>query len=159
MVVDVRYMRDKLKALREQIEEAQYRKFGCIVDTTELEQALLKRFIWDLRSSADQIRAEFQELIKSIQASPWRIDSLHVFLGIGCAKVKLVSLLQADVRVKFTELKQSIEQNTERQNLLLVLTEERNRLKALASRNQRIMVSCCTARFMTSICNNNTRYV
>lgn len=72
MVVDVRYMRDKLKALREQIEEAQYRKFGCIVDTTELEQALLKRFIWDMRSSADEIRAEFQGLIKSIQVSSWR---------------------------------------------------------------------------------------
>lgn len=67
MVVDVRYMRERLKTLKEQIEEAQYRKFGCVVDMTELEQALLKRFIWDLRSSADEIRAEFHGLIRSIQ--------------------------------------------------------------------------------------------
>lgn len=76
MKVDVRFMRDRLKSLREQIEEAQYRKFGCVVDMTELEQALLKRFIWDLRSSADEIRAEFYDLISSMQ-----VREVH---GCGC---------------------------------------------------------------------------
>ncbi|XP_052120102.1 cilia- and flagella-associated protein 44 [Frankliniella occidentalis] len=110
MVVDVRFMRDRLKSLREQIEEAQYRKFGCVVDMTELEQALLKRFIWDLRSSADEIRNEFLGLIDTIRA---------------------------DVRAKFDEFKRAIEQNTERQNLLLVLLGERNRLRAAVARQDR----------------------
>ncbi|KAJ1526885.1 hypothetical protein ONE63_008440 [Megalurothrips usitatus] len=108
MVIDVRFMRARLRALRDQIEEAQYRKFGCVVDVAELEQALLKRFIWDLRSSADEIRSEFHSLIDSIQA---------------------------DVRAKFVEYKRAIERNTERQNLLLVLVEERNRLMAVPFEN------------------------
>ncbi|KAK3913166.1 Cilia- and flagella-associated protein 44 [Frankliniella fusca] len=111
MVVDVRFMRERLRSLREQIVEAQYRKFGCVVDMTELEQALLKRFIWDLRSSADEIRTEFLDLIDKIRA---------------------------DVRAKFEEYKRAIEQNTERQNLLLVLLGERNRLRAAVARQERL---------------------
>jgi len=67
MVQDVRFMEERLKKSKEEIIEAQYHKFGQLVKLEDLEAALLRRYIYEMRMNADEIKKDFLGLIRSIK--------------------------------------------------------------------------------------------
>ncbi|KAL0267585.1 UNVERIFIED_CONTAM: hypothetical protein PYX00_009818 [Menopon gallinae] len=102
MKIDVTYMKDVIQKLKTEIDETMIRKFGVKVDIDDIEESLLKRLVADMHSIV-------LELEKNLKQQ------------------------QRPLREKLSEREETyankLQENTERNNLITVLEEERTKLR------------------------------
>ncbi|KFB51082.1 AGAP006735-PA-like protein [Anopheles sinensis] len=110
MKTDIKYMRQQLVTLREEINETMMKKFGRVIDLDELEETILRQYTFEMRANLDDVKKNYDERTKELK--------------------KLYSKKQE-------ELKKVIQEGTEKLHVLTVLQEEYNNLeKALAHQKQ-----------------------
>ncbi|XP_017043934.1 cilia- and flagella-associated protein 44 [Drosophila ficusphila] len=104
MNTDIKFMRFEITRLEEEIRQAMMKKFGIIVNLDELEEEVLRRYIFDLETNAeDELSALEKELME---------------------KQKELSRCEE-------ELVLETQNNTEKVNIMTVLREEKNFLCTL----------------------------
>lgn len=65
MNTDIKFMRFEITRLEEEIRQAMMKKFGIIVNLDELEEEVLRRYIFDLETNAeDELMALEKELLE-----------------------------------------------------------------------------------------------
>uniref|UniRef100_A0AAG5DEX7 Uncharacterized protein n=1 Tax=Anopheles atroparvus TaxID=41427 RepID=A0AAG5DEX7_ANOAO len=110
MKTDIKYMRQQLVALREQIGQTMVKKFGRVIDLDELEETILRQYTFEMRANLDDVKKNYDERTRELK--------------------KLYSK-------KREELKKVIQEGTEKLHVLTVLQEEYNNLeKALAHQKE-----------------------
>lgn len=63
MMRDVKFMRFEITRLEEEIKDAQMKRFGIIINLDELEEEVLRRYVFELETSAEEeMRLLEQEL-------------------------------------------------------------------------------------------------
>ncbi|KAH8333140.1 hypothetical protein KR074_006765, partial [Drosophila pseudoananassae] len=104
MNTDIKFMRFEITRLEEEIRQAMMKKFGIVVNLDELEEEVLRRYIFDLETTAeDELRALEKEL---------------------AAKEKELSRCEEEFVLE-------TQNNTEKLNIMTVLREEKNILCSL----------------------------
>uniref|UniRef100_A0A182N7M8 Cilia- and flagella-associated protein 44 n=1 Tax=Anopheles dirus TaxID=7168 RepID=A0A182N7M8_9DIPT len=112
MKTDIKYMRQQLVSLKEEINETMMKKFGRVIDLDELEETILRQYTFEMRANLDDVKRSYDERSRELK--------------------KMYSKKQ-------DELKKVIQEGTEKLHVLTVLQEEYNNLeKALA--HQKILV-------------------
>lgn len=101
MKADIKYMEQQIVDLKEEINSAMTKKFGRVVDLDELEEAILRRFVYEMRTNKEDVKKEYAKKI---------------------AKVKKA------LATKEEELAKTIQEGTEKLNILTILQEEKNYL-------------------------------
>lgn len=61
MTTDCKYMMRTIDSLRESINELLIQKFGSVVDIDDVEEAYLKKLVYDLRMSQTDIKSLYVE--------------------------------------------------------------------------------------------------
>lgn len=61
---DIKFMRFEITRLEEEIKQAQMKRFGLIVNLDELEEEVLRRYVFELESTAEE---EMSSLEKELQ--------------------------------------------------------------------------------------------
>ncbi|KAH8410145.1 hypothetical protein KR009_006835, partial [Drosophila setifemur] len=110
MNTDIKFMRFEITRLEEEIRQAMMKKFGIIVNLDELEEEVLRRYIFDLETDA-------QEELNALEKE---------FLE----KQKELSRCEE-------ELVMETQNNTEKVNIMTVLREEKNILSTLLEVQER----------------------
>uniref|UniRef100_A0A182V315 Cilia- and flagella-associated protein 44 n=1 Tax=Anopheles merus TaxID=30066 RepID=A0A182V315_ANOME len=106
MKTDIKFMRQQLVSLKEEINETMMKKFGRVIDLDELEETILRQYTFEMRANLDDVRKSYEERARELK--------------------KLYAKKQE-------ELKKVIQEGTEKLHILTVLQEEYNNLeKALA---------------------------
>lgn len=112
MKIDVKYMRDVIQKLKKEIDDTMLRKFGTKVDMDDIEESLLKRLVADMHS---------------------------IVLGLE----KFLNQLQRSLREKLSEREETyankLQENTERNNLIAVLEEEKANLRQTYLRQKKVI--------------------
>ncbi|KAH8249465.1 hypothetical protein KR032_009855 [Drosophila birchii] len=104
MNTDIKFMRFEITRLEEEIRQAMMKKFGLIVNLDELEEEVLRRYIFELETSAeDELKALQKELAE---------------------KEKELSRCEETLVME-------TQNNTEKVNIMTVLREEKNLLSTL----------------------------
>ncbi|XP_034669320.1 cilia- and flagella-associated protein 44 [Drosophila subobscura] len=99
MNTDIKFMRYEITRLEEEIKQAMMKKFGLIIQLDELEEEVLRRYVFDLETTAEQeLKALELELLER----------------------------QRELSRCEEELIQETQNNTEKLNILTVLREEKN---------------------------------
>ncbi|XP_039950900.1 cilia- and flagella-associated protein 44 isoform X1 [Bactrocera tryoni] len=99
MNTDISFMRSEITRLESEIKQEMIKKFGMIINLDELEEEVLRRYVFDLETSAEE---EFRLIDKEIARK----------------KLELANLEE--------ELIRETKLNTEKLNILTVLHEEKN---------------------------------
>uniref|UniRef100_A0A182T366 Uncharacterized protein n=1 Tax=Anopheles maculatus TaxID=74869 RepID=A0A182T366_9DIPT len=112
MKTDIKFMRQQLVSLKEEINETMMKKFGRVIDLDELEETILRQYTFEMRANLDDVKKSYEERARELK--------------------KLYANKQE-------ELKKVIQEGTEKLHILTVLQEEYNNLvKALA--HQKILL-------------------
>ncbi|XP_035917499.1 cilia- and flagella-associated protein 44 isoform X1 [Anopheles stephensi] len=106
MKTDIKFMRQQLVSLKEEISETMMKKFGRVIDLDELEETILRQYTFEMRANLDDVKKSYEERARELK--------------------KMYANKQE-------ELKKVIQEGTEKLHILTVLQEEYNNLvKALA---------------------------
>lgn len=97
MKTDCKFMESEIVELREQINQTMIKKFGRVVDLDELEEAVLKRFVYDMKANCDNIRKDYDK--KRIYYQKLYSDKQVVYnrlLHEGIEKLNILTVLQEE---------------------------------------------------------------
>lgn len=84
MKTDCKFMEAEIVELREQINQTMFKKFGLIVDLDELEEAVLKRFAYDMKANCDHIRKDYDKKRNDYKVIDFVNDLLNNFSNCMC---------------------------------------------------------------------------
>ncbi|GLH13922.1 Uncharacterized protein GBIM_18408, partial [Gryllus bimaculatus] len=104
MHIDCKHMRKEIKELKKIIDLTLIKKFGSVVNVEDLEDVVLQRLIVQLRTTLHDIKEEFH---------------------------RLVSMLKAERRKQESVLTDLCRNNSEKMNILTILTQEKSNLSRL----------------------------
>ncbi|KAL7741509.1 hypothetical protein ACLKA6_000823 [Drosophila palustris] len=107
---DIKFMRFEITRLEEEIKQAQMKRFGLIINLDELEEEVLRRYVFELESTAEE---EMAALEKEVQER----------------KIELSRCEE--------QLVQETQNNTEKLNIQTVLLEQKNVLDSLLDVQER----------------------
>ncbi|XP_053674678.1 cilia- and flagella-associated protein 44 [Anopheles nili] len=112
MKTDIKFMRQQLISLKEEITKMMMKKFGRVIDLDELEETILRQYTFEMRANLNDVKKSYEERSRELK--------------------KLYAKKQE-------ELKKVIQEGTEKLHILTVLQEEYNNLeKSLA--HQKILL-------------------
>lgn len=120
MKADIKFMDQRILELKEEINSAMMKKFGRIIDLDELEEAILRRFVFEMSTNKEDVKQEYVRKISEVKVSEVRSSNLSVW--------SWTILLQKVLAAKEEELTKVIQEGTEKLNILTVLQEEKNYL-------------------------------
>jgi len=69
---DIKFMRFEITRLEEEIKQAQMKRFGLIVNLDELEEEVLRRYVFELETTAEE---EMRALEKEVQERKVRVET------------------------------------------------------------------------------------
>lgn len=98
---DCHYMEQQIQELKDQIKDAMMKKFGMAVNLDELQEALLRKLLFEIRLNIDDVRSEFGR------------------------KIEKQKRMLCEREIELTKV---IQEGTEKLNILTVLQEEKNQL-------------------------------
>uniref|UniRef100_A0A336MUJ4 CSON006942 protein n=1 Tax=Culicoides sonorensis TaxID=179676 RepID=A0A336MUJ4_CULSO len=101
MKADIKFMEQRILELKEEINSAMMKKFGRIIDLDELEEAILRRFVFEMSTNKEDVKQEY------------------------AIKINEIKNLLAKKEEEYTKV---IQEGTEKLNILTVLQEEKNYL-------------------------------
>ncbi|XP_068141565.1 cilia- and flagella-associated protein 44 [Drosophila tropicalis] len=110
MNTDIKFMRYEITRLEEEIKQAMTKRFGLIINLDELEEEVLRRYVFELETTAeDELKSLEKELLDK----------------------------QRELSACEEELVQETQNNTEKLNILTVLREEKNMLDVILDTQER----------------------
>lgn len=98
---DCHYLEQLETALKDEIKDSMVKKFGMPINLDELQEALLKRLLFEIRLNVDDVELEFRQKVADHKTS---------------------------IQEKQMELTKVLQEGTEKFNILTVLHEEKNNL-------------------------------
>lgn len=69
MKADIKFMEHQILDLKEEIDSAMIKKFGRVVDLDELEEAILRRFVYEMRTNKEDVKKEYAKKINEVKVS------------------------------------------------------------------------------------------
>lgn len=128
MMRDVKFMRFEITRLEEEIKDAQMKRFGLIINLDDLEEEVLRRYIFELETSAEEemrlLEQELQER-RVFDAQIYPFHSNDLLLIPSCV------LFQLELSRCDELLVQETQNNTEKLNIERVLREQKNMMDVL----------------------------
>ncbi|EDW71227.1 cilia- and flagella-associated protein 44 isoform X2 [Drosophila virilis] len=107
---DIKFMRFEITRLEEEIKQAMMRRFGLIINLDELEEEVLRRYIFELETTAEEELRALEKELRERQIELSRCEE---------------------------ELVQETQNNTEKVNIKTVLLEQKNVLDVLLDNQER----------------------
>lgn len=69
MKADIKFMEQRILELKEEINSAMMKKFGRIIDLDELEEAILRRFVFEMSTNKEDVKKEYARKINEVKVS------------------------------------------------------------------------------------------